>query len=210
MRGRPGRRGGEEEEERRRKKKVERRGKTERKRENEGEVSHVAPARDSLGRARGAEERERGKDGREEEEEEEEGEGGRTRRVMAGGGSERQGGQKAHEERERESVWKHDTAGQISGRALEGDIPDSRRRAWIILGSLLGSRRRKNGAPPNRNQIWRPYDSSRSRRREKTPRAAHRARVSCWSASSATPPSAEMDRNPLTSGSHSERRAGRL
>lgn len=38
--------------------------------------------------------------------------------------------------------------------SLERDIPDSRRRAWIILhGPLLTRAPLKNRAPPNRNQI---------------------------------------------------------
>lgn len=46
---------------------------------------------------------------------------------------------------------KHDTAGPDL-EALEGDIPDSCRRAWIILGPLLARGPPKNGGP-NQNQI---------------------------------------------------------
>lgn len=57
---------------------------------------------------------------------------GREEGAMAGGGSEREGGQKAYE-RARGNTIQPDR----SLRALEGDIPDSCRRAWIILGPLL-------------------------------------------------------------------------
>lgn len=49
---------------------------------------------------------------------------------------------------------KHDTAGPDL-EALEGDIPDSCRRAWIILGPLLARGLPKNNGP-NQNQIYCP------------------------------------------------------